>query len=438
MQEWVERATTELPDIAAAAKSDGPLRQSLVKAWLLLGAASGEVRRAAKLIADSDIEKVRAELAGALSYQKKLKSLLKPNAGNSKSVITTALAFTRVLDDEAFARCLGQAITDPSMQCRVTLEDGERALVVPFPMLRRAPPIVMGPNTPMSVRAIRRHRIFPDKLRDGTRVRLAALPGPDGRIVPGATLNPIRLGAGLFPGLELDFVKAGAGFLITGIKAEAKQAHADELTKHLANGVGGDREVLLFPELTIDVDARLQISDHLTAIAASGAKSMPLFVIAGSWHDNVADKHINVAPIYNGAGSLITNHKKLAPFNWKGVGAEDIEVGDEIVCVVTRRGIFAVGICLDFCDCAEDSPYVELDVDAALIVSMGDETTMEGHAARAKELYIRRRAGTFVVQQPEPGPPREDGAVGYALRVEGPELAKIDETRVRSAWMDWH
>lgn len=83
--------------------------------------------------------------------------------------------------------------------------------------------------------------------------------------------------------------------------------------------------------------------------------------------------------------------------------------------LVMEEGLFAFGICLDFCNISERPPYLDLDVDYVLIPSCGNETTMSSHVDRSGELMIKLKARTVVVQQHFPPKPDGTSPLGYVL-----------------------
>ena len=283
----------------------------------------------------------------------------------------------------------------------------EQAFFIPMARVAwREPKPEESDYRPFEQRGLVRIRIVPTKI-DGATVRLYR---PD-RVARSA--GRIAFGASLFPGTVFEETVSDKRFRITGFDATALNDHIAEACEgaHVAGCLA-----TVFPELTInDVslkEMRRLLGDKPWLDAQIGELKTPVIVVAGSWHEPWRKGFCNVATVLDGDGELILSHRKRYAYRDEQGRAEDIIPGEELAILVLNEGLFAFGICLDFCHRCFSTPYGNLDVDFVLVPSCGNAATMNGHIRTAADLLDRRKARSFVVQQAYPA--LADG-LGYVL-----------------------
>jgi predicted amidohydrolase len=269
-----------------------------------------------------------------------------------------------------------------------------------------------------------KHRVLPTVV-DGLPVRLINMMDLD----PARTSGKLRLGAAVFPGLVLEPLKVDGGF-------QAKAVEYARLEEAIERQLDGAASVhaIVWPELTADDDTVDAIAAGL-ARRALATDRMPNAVVAGSWHRPRGDAIRNTAPVLDGYGDAKGSYSKMVPFLSEKFGWEVIEQGDEILVLVCDRFLASVAICKDYCDLGVVPPWHLLDVDLMLVPSMGNETTMEGHVARAKENRIQHDQLAFVVQQGLVA--KEGDALGYVLPAPRNPPADAAKLRMEEEWQTY-
>lgn len=255
-------------------------------------------------------------------------------------------------------------------------------------------------------RGILRHRVLSRKVT-GVTIHLTVHPdfasAAERKDVP-----PMTFGAAVFPDFDFKYDERPENrFLMTEVSC------GDGIHANVALQVGAFREagcdIAVWPELTIDTDARVHLSGLLQP--TSDPRPHPAVVVAGSWHVEADDKHFNESVVYDGRGEPILFFDKMRIFRFKG-RAEDIQAGTSVEILIWDNKLLAFAICKDFCDRAKDVPIVGLDVDLAIVPSMGGSSTLDAHGAAASDMKIRFGTRTFVVQQ---SVPMADLAAGYVM-----------------------
>ncbi len=189
-------------------------------------------------------------------------------------------------------------------------------------------------------------------------------------------------------------------------------------------------DILVFPELTMPPEQQSELADNLRMrpwdIDFSGPA--PCLTLGGSWHIRREDgKYENCAPIYDGNGTCLGTHRKIFPYSHPNL-REDITPSNAILVVVARSLTVAVAICLDFCQEGHPTnPYDELDVDLVIVASMGSETTLTSHEAKATTYWNNRKTGTIIGQQHE----AKDYGYVAAMPNEGKFSDRIAQKTVR-------
>ena len=210
-------------------------------------------------------------------------------------------------------------------------------------------------------------------------------------------------------------------------------------------------QVIVFPELTIDVAQR--------ALLAKRLRQQPVdhlvLIQMGSFHETIAteSKTFNTAPLVTALGRTVLTHRKLRAFSKVAPDAdpvtEDISLGDTLHILATPVGLLTVLICKDFLDAHASmlSLLSDAPVEWVLVPSFGNEKTVRLHKARAKELGLVRTGSHTVLAQifsnvddpsrrptecvrgfghiggktsPEPQVPESGGLVVFPLQGEAP------------------
>ena len=232
------------------------------------------------------------------------------------------------------------------------------------------------------------HRVIPKKLGSFVQRlhRLDALdPEPD---------RPRPLGAAMFERFELHYEGDGDTFRILGIDCDGAEPTID---RQVSAARAARCSAVVWPELTMpppNVEALVRRLDA-EAYSAEQAKG-PDWVLAGSW--NSGEPSRNSTPVLDAYGNLIFEFAKSIPYRETGLGREAMEPGYEVLILVTDRELIAFGICRDFCELGQKTPWSGLNVDLVVVPSMGDETTMQSHRAAA-QVGAAGGQRAFVVQQ---------------------------------------
>jgi predicted amidohydrolase len=192
--------------------------------------------------------------------------------------------------------------------------------------------------------------------------------------------------------------------------------------------------VTVFPELVIDPVSLLEIERQLVEKPFLKGRNPvpPTLIVAGSWHEKHSDGFRNAAHVFDGSGDRVASYSKRLSYGGGRVARERIEPGSDFPILVTRDGLVAFAICLDFCDRQFDGVYGTLDVDFLLVPSCGDEKTMESHLQNASRSDTRYSTATFVVQQAYPKKPRSNG---YVLLAADGASPTSKSTKVNATWV---
>ena len=146
--------------------------------------------------------------------------------------------------------------------------------------------------------------------------------------------------------------------------------------------------IVVFPEFTLDLQHRERLREYLRTTPESNIQ----LVIAGAFHEaensDSAMPAYNTAPVYRGDGVHLFSHRKLRPYGNSKVGAEYVDLGNELTVLATPIGCMTVLICKDFLDehPRVDNLLAEVPVDWVWVPSFGDQRTLDRHKDRAKRL----------------------------------------------------
>lgn len=268
-------------------------------------------------------------------------------------------------------------------------------------------------------RGILRHRVVSRRVA-GVTIHLTVHPDFAGA-AERRDAPPTTFGAAVFPDFGFKYDERPENrFLMTEVSC------GDGLHASVAMQVEAFREagcdIAVWPELTIDPDARVHLSGLLQP--TSDPRPHPAVVVAGSWHVEADGKHYNESVVYDGRGECVLTFDKMRIFRFRG-RAEDIQAGTSVEILVWDNKLLAFAICKDFCDRARDVPIVGLDVDLAVVPSMGGSSTLDSHGAAASDMKIRFGTRTFVVQQ---SVPLDDLSAGYVMALPDEPLKEPRES----------
>jgi predicted amidohydrolase len=383
---------------------DGGLREIIFLVWKTIATAPSDIKHLYAQVREAEI------LSAAASFDIYLPScgLAFVGSESDREIVRLFGACLRALEREFTELDLGSRLPDPNDECRVE-HDGEAAFLVPMGRLAwREAKDPKVDSRPFDQRGILRLRLIPSVV-DGATVRLVR---PD----VFTKRDAARFGAVLFPKANFRCEGTATTFIVNSveipeaigiIRQACESAHSSECL------------TTVFPELTIDPQSRDLIHDLLSRkpwLDKSCVPIAPSFVVAGSWHEQIATGHINVATAFDGHGEELLRHKKRFAYKDPEGRFEAIEPGDEFAILVLPDGLFAFGICLDFCNRCFNTAYGQLDVDFVIVPSCGDSKTMDSHIRTARDLHDSRKMRAFVVQQAYP---RVRRAAGYVLNPDG-------------------
>jgi hypothetical protein len=427
-EEWRSSAWRGLDDLAreGLAGPDGMARALVTVAMLMKLAPQTVYRR----YAYADAGRFGQAVAAAKARLVNDDHAIPRDSETVETLILALAAQLNALDALRHELDGDLAPADPSEDWRVAYADGE-AFLIPRGGLHRPSRRDEGRagKVTLSWRDLMpHHRLLPTQL-GGVAIEL------HWRDMAGSWPSDAVLAAGLFTDLEFFEDLPGEDFVVTRVACadQAEQVKARLEAAHEAQGA-----VLILPELTMPTDQVDGLQAHLRQRldwAEAKGFSAPGLVVAGSWHTVVDDqgRRSNLAPVFDAYGELILRHAKLLAFNAQGI-PERIVPGDRLHVLVTEERLIGFGICLDFCERLEGAFFPALDIDYALITSCGEDRTMQGHIATARDMVIRFRSRAFVVQQRYPpfDPPGTDQPIGYVLPPRDDPALDAQNTLVRA------
>ncbi|MFA7242766.1 MAG: hypothetical protein WC091_21885 [Sulfuricellaceae bacterium] len=117
-------------------------------------------------------------------------------------------------------------------------------------------------------------------------------------------------------------------------------------------------------------------------------------VIAGSFHqDDGQGNRTNRCALFRGDGLKLGEFDKWLAYTSRSHGTENIVPGKRLLVINTTAGLWSPAICLDFLQRDEDKrdhhpefPWNRISGDLLLVASMGHNSTVKGHKARAAVL----------------------------------------------------
>lgn len=279
------------------------------------------------------------------------------------------------------------------------LEDAWRVADGHFYLVPRLRPLTAIDRKPFLRRALLHHRVLPTSV-NGLVVRLHRSPWLAETAALRSTEGAHGYGAAFFPGLAVELSSGDSDFTVTGLTGFA----ADTLlAAHLAEAEAAGCRAIVWAELTMPENAVDQLRSMLRDRILDYDTAPLAFLVAGSWHREVDGVMRNVGRVLDGGGDELLQVMKWAKFKIGG-RKEAIEPGGEIPVLVLEDELNVLAICRDFLEGLQDVPYRMLNVDAAIVPSMGsdidDLDTMRGHGVTADAMRVRFGTRTLVVMQP--------------------------------------
>lgn len=275
-------------------------------------------------------------------------------------------------------------------------------------------------------RGLRHARLIPTKIGDFD-IDLIFVEEPLGRARAERSI-PLSLGTGLFEGLKFKTTKIPDGFIIEDAYAPSQ---LDIIRDQIALASHVECTGVVYPELTIGDATLSSISRSLSDWNCNLS-----IIVAGSRHHTEENgSRFNVAAVLGGYGQLLAEHRKLYRFNDGSGPHEAIELGTRVPVLVLEQALLAFGICLDFCNLAEEPPYLHLDVDYVLVPSCGGQSTMRSHVKRSSDILARLKSRTLVVQQFYTETPSADDPLGYVLARTAAQEPDVDTLERREPWL---
>ncbi|MGE8131496.1 hypothetical protein ACQKQD_31500 [Methylobacterium sp. NPDC080182] len=417
---WFERSRVDWVEANRIADGTTGIRDAIYGLWRAMAAAPLNVRDLYRGIDEESLMSAAADVASRQS----LPELPSPYPDNAARDATfTALAVgLRALELKLAGLADGGTLRR-GQQCLASF-GGDRAYVVPIrPRHRRA-----ATRHPFARRALVGLRVLPLS-HMGVNVRVRFQEDPNRQC--GDPNEDLPMAAALFPGLVFDVEDTSGGFRIRGANSAD---HLGVIERALRSADASGCLALTLPELTVD-DATLAAVRTKMGDGTWVLEKLGVFV-AGSRHADVGGgRFVNVATVLDRYGADVAEHRKLFRYSDGAGPHEDIALGDTIEVLVTTEAILAFGICLDFCNRTEPSPYPWLDVDYVIVPSCGGLTTMRGHVERSNELLQVMKTRSMVVQQHYGDHPSDAPPLGYVLARREGEPPSVDELATSDDWI---
>jgi hypothetical protein len=379
-------------------------RHALVRAWTLLPLAPVTVQGTYGTLPEADIVAAgdAAYAVGGVAPG----PLDLSGCGSDAERLTGLGGWLRAAERKVAEVDTGRPVRDPNDDWHHEV-DGEGFFLVPVPRSAWRSAYLPGAlPRPYTRRALLRFRIMPEVIR-GLPVHFTVHPrvGLDGAAM--------SFGASLFA--DFDVLPVDEADERHFLARDAVGPTAEAVRADIVEAARSGCFAHVFPELTLTPEKREVVPATLAEAAwndAGEAVPGPDLVVAGTWHERYGEVTWNEAVVYDGSGKELLRFRKLFPYRDEKGRHERIELGEVLEVLVTRRGLYGFGVCLDFCQKA--TPVLtELDVDWMIVPSCGDWRTMRDHLSAAHQLQVSFDTRSFVVQQVYPK--REDGGLGFVL-----------------------
>jgi hypothetical protein len=237
------------------------------------------------------------------------------------------------------------------------------------------------------------------------------------------------LGAAMFERFKLLYEGDGKTLRILGVECpDAEQT----IEQQVWAAINARCAAVVWPELTMPVAHVSALSRRLEAEAFLATPALgPSWVLAGSWNDG--DAQANVAPVLDGYGRHVLDCAKSIAYREAGLGREDIVPEFHVPILVTETNLIAFGICRDFCELGQQTPWSVINVDLVVVASMGsNKRTMQSHRTAA-DMGSAGGQRSFIVQQFEA---TTTGVTGWVLPPTGnPGALEIDDLK-QGSWSE--
>lgn len=419
-QEWIDKARDLEAEIAASPSIEKkPLTVILCRLHLLACEAPLPVQAAYERLAESQLRQQAARRIEAMT--RGIHRWTLPNTSTAEAWMSSLAAQIRAVDELLYTTA-GTDFGDPDSELEDWRCSSTKMLVVPRP--KNLPESRLN-GRPYLKRGTLRHRLLPPEVGGleivPVRIDLRALGTKSG------------IAASLFSNLQLATHQTREGnFIADGIAADDVDG---TLANHIRRSMEGDCAGIVWPELTIDPEARRKICELLRQRIVE-EDELPLhWVLAGSWHEETGTGYVNRARVLDGYGRELKTFDKIVPARDEAGRLEDIKSGEFIPVVITDHQVIAMAICRDFCDRASVvSPYLTLQVDFFVVPSMGEKSTMLAHLNVAAEVQAKTGARALVVQQTDARLASEN-ELGYVLPMpQAPAGIQVNSLKSKAEW----
>jgi hypothetical protein len=220
-----------------------------------------------------------------------------------------------------------EAPADPNKDWMVSTDSGD-IFLIPRRRLYRLPS-----RSPSGVRDLSRprdlmpyHRILPTSV-EGFNVRLTW------RDLAAAWPSELKLGGVVFPELRFQLEETAGTFLVTDVICPGQDS---QVATYLKSAHTEQCAAAVFPELTIDLEARDKLRKHLQGRllwAEEKPGSWPSLVVAGSWHEVDGEDTVNVATVFDAYGEHVLRHEKMLAYRDPHGRVERIRPGNYYQCI---------------------------------------------------------------------------------------------------------
>lgn len=195
----------------------------------------------------------------------------------------------------------------------------------------------------------------------------------------------VRIWVGDFPdGIRPDWLPESAecpGWRAVRLADDAGTRRSGLLTM-LDAAAAAEADLVVLPELCLPPDLQAEVENWLDAHAHPFGLVLP-----GTFHEAQGPRFFNRARLRDGIGATVLEHRKLKSACFDG-RPEQIEGGGRLDLLDTPLGLFAIPICLDYCEVGIPFPelWQRLGLEWALVPAFGPDSSVRAHARRAKEM----------------------------------------------------
>lgn len=296
-------------------------------------------------------------------------------------MIQQPLALMQALDKLLFERHVKRA-------AHTVFVENEKQFYLLRACLDCRPALANQLNNPASW--LRHHRVVPAITSTGKEVKMQRCEGSENDVFLSLAKDNqnLRVWIGHFTdGADVvwDKTSSPAGNWRT-LSVKPFEARLAALLAQMHIAQQAQAHIVLFPEFTIDPGMR----QELAAWLVNNSWPELIYVMPGSFHEDCgAGKFFNVAHVLAADGEILFAHRKLKLAGTLNV-SEYVEVGKAIQAVQTPLGLLTVLICKDFLDkeYSVDNLLQEVPVNWVFVPSFGNQSTLDGHQSRARELAI--------------------------------------------------